>query len=300
MNEPETQKETLGFIGLGAMGSAMASHLLAAGNHLHLWARNPEQLKPFEHQSISPHANSSSLFKASSIVFLNVTATQDVEELLFSNKGAAQHAKPGTVIVDFSTIDSKACQQFSQKLRADYQIDFLDCPVSGGSAGARAASLTMMAGGSVAAFRRALPYLRHLGKTIKHVGPSGAGQAIKAANQMAMCIQLAGIAEAFSYAKAQGADLQACLELLSAGLAGSKVLDWAGPHIVNNFSQPATIESRLHAKDMLMIAESAIKEDLNLPMTQYTAELLNKLLASGQGQQDTAKVFEIVQSQLKR
>lgn len=299
MIESLNKKETIGFIGLGAMGSVMASHLLKAGLELNLWARNPSSLKPFQQTSARLFPDAAALFKYCSIVFLNVTGTSDVESLLLSDTGAAHFARPGTLIVDFSTIDAKACQKFEAVLRKDHQIDFLDCPVSGGSAGARSASLTMMAGGTPGAFERALPYLKLLGKTIQHVGPCGAGQAIKAANQMAMCIQLAGIAEAFTYAKAQGADLQACLELLSAGLAGSKVLDWAGPHIVNQFKDQATIESRLHAKDMNMISQSALAEGLNLPMTQHTTGLLNELLSMGLGHDDTSRLFEIVQSKLK-
>lgn len=294
----QNTQDTVGFIGLGQMGGPMVSHLLEAGYSVHAWARNPARYDSLPVSGLVRMPSQEELFKHCSLVFLNVTTTDDVEALLFGPSGVASHAQPGTLVVDFSTIDSKAAAAFAEKL-SSLGIEFIDCPVSGGSAGARAASLTMMAGGSKQAFEKAIPYLMHLGKTVRHVGPAGAGQAIKAANQMSMCIQLAGIAEAFNYAREQGADLQACYELLSAGLAGSKVLDWAGPHMVEGFARPATIESRLHAKDLKMIADAAQRDGLNLPLTQKTAELLDELVQAGLGHADTAQVYEIVRKNLR-
>ncbi|MDX1669280.1 MAG: NAD(P)-dependent oxidoreductase [Limnobacter sp.] len=298
MHKALSSSEVIGFIGLGTMGSEMVAHLLEAGYEVNTWSRTPSRLDRFSSRCLVAHSDSASVFRACSIAFLNVTATEDVEHLLFSKQGAFDHMQAGGLIVDFSTIDSRACVQFQEQLLSR-QIELMDCPVSGGQAGAQASTLTMMAGGSKQAFERAEPFLRLLGKTLEHVGPCGAGQAIKAANQMAMCIQLAGLAEAFNYAKTQGADLQACFRLLSAGLAGSKVLDWAGPHMVEGFTRPATIQSRLHAKDMAMIAQSADQQKLNLPLTRQTAKALNQLVESGLGHEDTSRLFQWVAQNLR-
>ena len=280
------------------MGSAMASHLCKAGYTVLAWARSPATLEALAHIPLQAQGSVQALCAHTQLIALNVTNTADVQSLLFREGGIAQHAQPGTIIVDFSTIDAAAVAEFAPRLKA-IGIDYIDCPVSGGVAGARAATLSMMAGGNLAAFQHIEPMLRHLGKTIRHIGPSGAGQAIKAANQMALCIQLVGIAEAMNYALEQGADLAIVLELLQAGLPASRVLDWAGPHMVKGFSDPVSIDAHLHAKDVRMVADAARKQGLHLPMLFKTAELLDELVANGPASQDTSRVFQIVQKHMR-
>lgn len=289
---------SIGFIGLGNMGSAMVGHLCKAGHPITAWARSANTLESLSHLPIRPQNSIQALCASTRQIALNVTHTADVESLLFREDGIAQHAQPGTIVVDFSTIDAAAAAGFARQLE-NRQIHFLDCPVSGGAAGARAATLSIMVGGDFPAFRQVEPWLNMLGKTVRHVGPSGAGQAIKAANQMALCIQLAGIAEAMNYALEQGADLAVVLELLQAGLPASRVLDWAGPHMVNGFTNPVSIEAHLHAKDMRMIADAARQQGLNLPLLFKTAELLDELVATGPKSQDTSRVFQVVQKHLR-
>lgn len=289
----------IGFIGLGNMGSAMVRHLCTAGYPMTTWSRSAHRYQSLEDLPLTRADSSSTVFGSCSIVCLNVTTTPDVEQLLFGPEGAAQHAKPGSLIIDFSTIDASAVAQFASRLKSEHQIDFIDCPVSGGVAGARAATLSIMAGGPPQRFNEVEPLLKILGKTVRHVGPNGSGQAIKAANQMVMCICLNGIAEAMNYAKAQGADLQATLELLQAGLAGSRVLDWAGPHMVEGFSRPPSIEARLHAKDVQMVADAAKAQGLSLPLLQQTAQNLSELVRNGMGNEDTSRVFEVVAAHLR-
>ncbi|MDH4394755.1 MAG: NAD(P)-dependent oxidoreductase [Limnobacter sp.] len=289
----------VGFIGLGNMGSAMVRHLALAGYTVATWSRSAHRYTELEDLPLTRLDTCSEVFSSCNLICLNVTTTNDVEHLLFGPEGAANHAKPGSLIVDFSTIDASAVAQFSARLKKEHQIDFIDCPVSGGATGARAATLSMMAGGPRHRFDEVEPMLKHLGKTIRYVGTSGAGQAIKAANQMVMCICLNGIAEAMNYAKAQGADLQATLELLQAGLAGSKVLDWAGPHMAEGFTRPASIEARLHAKDVQMVADAARAQGLHLPLLEQTAQNLSELVRTGMGNEDTSRVFEVVAAHLR-
>ncbi|HEX4855915.1 MAG TPA: NAD(P)-dependent oxidoreductase [Limnobacter sp.] len=288
----------IGFIGLGNMGSAMAGHLCNAGHPVLAWARSPHTLDAVASLPVLPQPTIAALCSSVHMLALNVTHTSDVESLLFREDGIAAHAKNDTIVVDFSTIDAAAATEFARRLEAR-QIRYLDCPVSGGAAGARAATLSIMAGGDLASFRQVEPWLKLLGKTVRHVGPSGAGQAIKAANQMALCIQLAGIAEAMNYALEQGADLAVVLELLQAGLPASRVLDWAGPHMVKGFTDPVSIEAHLHAKDIRMISEAARKQGLHLPLLFKTDELLHELVKTGPASQDTSRVFQVVRKHLR-
>lgn len=280
------------------MGSAMASHLCKAGYTVLAWARNASTFEALSNIPLKPQPSIQALCAGTHLIALNVTNTADVQSLLFREGGIAECAQAGSIVIDFSTIDAAAVANIARELKAK-NIDYIDCPVSGGAAGARAATLSMMAGGDLAAFRNVEPVLQHLGKTIRHVGPSGAGQAIKAANQMALCIQLVGIAEAMNYALEQGADLAIVLELLQAGLPASRVLDWAGPHMVKGFTDPVSIEAHLHAKDVRMVADAAKKQGLNLPLLFKTAELLDELVANGPKSQDTSRVFQIVQKHMR-
>ena len=298
MNSVPPTYNTIGFIGLGNMGSAMAQHLCNAGYTLLAWARTPSTLDSLSHIPLQAQSSIEELCARTKLIALNVTNTADVQSLLFREGGIGQHARPGSIVVDFSTIDAAAATKIAATLKAQH-IDYIDCPVSGGAAGARAATLSMMAGGDLAAFKQIEPMLAHLGKTIRHVGPSGTGQAIKAANQMVLCIQLVGIAEAMNYALEQGADLPVVLELLQAGLPASRVLDWAGPHMVKGFIDPVSIEAHLHAKDLHMIADTAREQGLHLPLLFKTAALLDELVANGPSSQDTSRVFQVVRKHLK-
>lgn len=298
MNSTPPTLNTIGFIGLGNMGAAMAGHLCKAGYTVLAWARNASTFEALTDIPLVPQPSIEALCAGTRLVALNVTNTADVQSLLFRDGGIAQHAQPGSIIVDFSTIDAAAVADIARQLKSR-GVDYIDCPVSGGAAGARAATLSMMAGGDLAAFNQIEPMLKHLGKTIRHVGPSGAGQAIKAANQMALCIQLGGIAEAMNYALEQGAELSVVLELLQAGLPASRVLDWAGPHMVKGFTDPVSIEAHLHAKDVRMVADAAKKQGLHLPLLFKTAELLDELVASGPKSQDTSRVFEVVRRHMR-
>ncbi|MFN4329350.1 MAG: NAD(P)-dependent oxidoreductase [Limnobacter sp.] len=299
MNTHTTTNHTIGYIGLGNMGAAMVRRLLDAGYTVHAWARRPETATAWADTPVRFHDSIQSLCGAVDLIGLNVTRTEDVEELLFREDGLFNHAQPGSLIIDFSTIDAARVRSFTAKLQSK-GITYLDSPVSGGVMGAQAGTLAIMVGGPAAGFNRVQGLLPHLGKTIRHVGENGAGQAIKAANQMALCIQLCGIAEAMNYALEQGADLGVTLEVLQAGLCGSKVLDWAGPHMVDGFARPPTIQAHLHAKDVDMVAKAAKAQGLNLPLLYSTADLLNTLVAQGPSSQDTSRVFSVVRERLQQ
>ncbi len=294
--QPASNAPIIGLIGIGTMGGQMAQRLINAGYPLHLWARRPEQLTPFTTQGATAHATPQSLACGVDILLLNVTQTADVLGLLLgqdAQPGLASHLPAGSLVIDFSTIDAATSRDLAAQLHA-LNIAMLDCPVSGGVTAAQAGTLSMMAGGTTEAFERALPVLEHLGKTIVHVGPSGSGQVVKAANQMVMCATLVGIAEAMTYAKHFGADLPKLVQVLSGGFAGSKVLDWVGPRMAGT-EDSVLVQARLHEKDLRMVAQAAQVEGLHLPVIARVAEHLSTLIAEGGGYEDTSQVLRIVE-----
>ena len=188
----------IGFIGLGIMGAPMALHLIAAGHQLFVTTRSklPEAVAA---TSAVRCANAAEVARQAEVVFLMVPDTPDVERVLFSEGGVAQGLVPGRTVVDMSSISPIETQAFAQKIAA-LGCDYVDAPVSGGEVGAKAASLTIMVGGTEAAFERVKPLFALMGKNITHVGPAGAGQTTKVANQIIVALNIEAVGEALAIA----------------------------------------------------------------------------------------------------
>jgi 2-hydroxy-3-oxopropionate reductase len=289
--------ECIGIIGLGAMGGAMAKRLLAAGYKVNAWARHPEKAAHLVSDGLQLLPSPQALFEVSSILLTNLTTTADVETVLLGPQGAVTALKPGNLVIDFSTTDAAVTKTIAAELKAR-QIGFLDAPVSGGQARAQTGTLSIMVGGEAADLIRAQALLEVLGKSIRHVGANGSGQVMKACNQMVMCSTLLGIAEAVTYAKHFDADIETLVSVLSAGLAGSEVLNWAGPKMASGDTS-TTIAARLHEKDLRMVLNTLSAEQLHLPLTELTSQRLTELIAGGGGDQDTSAVLGIVEKHLK-
>ncbi len=282
------------FIGLGAMGAPMAGHLLSAGHDLRIHARRPPAMAELAARGAIACASPAEAAQGSEFVFINVTATADVEQVLFGAAGVVEGAVAGSVVIDHSTICAAATRQFATRLAA-LGLDLLDAPVSGGVKGAQAASLSIMVGGPDAALARARPLLECLGSRITHLGAHGAGQVAKACNQIVQVVNIQGIAEAMLFARAQGVDGGRVLEAISAGFAGSKMLDLMGPKMVaRDFA--AGIESRLHQKDYGLILEMAQATGLALPAVALVAQQLNAMAGQGWGRLDTSALLRVLEA----
>lgn len=288
--------ESVGIIGLGAMGGAMAQRLLAAGYPVAAWARRPEATVQLQARGLLLHATRERLFRTVSVLLINVTTTTDVEAQLLGPEGAIHTLAAGTLVIDCSTIDASRTRAMAAAL-ATRGIHFLDAPVSGGQSRAESGELSIMVGGDAGDVERARPLLQHLGKTITHTGGHGSAQVVKAANQLIMCSTLVGIAEAMAYAKHFGADPHTVHTVVSAGLGNSEVLKWAGPKMASGDFTRA-IAARLHAKDLRMIADTATHEGLHMPMAQLVAKRLDALIEAGGGDGDTSAVLQIVEALL--
>ncbi len=285
----------IAFIGLGNMGGNMVRRLLAAGHTLTVYARRPDATKPFAELGAVVARSIGEAAADADFVFVNVTATVDVEMVLLGANGVISTATPGSIVCDFSTIDAVATQNFAAQL-ATKQIHFLDCPVSGGTQAAETGNLTMMVGGSPETLTQARPVLEQLSSNIFHMGATGAGQVTKACNQIVQVINIQGIAEAMLFARANGVDVSKVVEALMSGFAGSKMLGLMGPKMAaRNFD--AGIEARLHHKDFGLVASIAASQHLPMPAVTLVHQQLSKVMAAGWGRMDTCNLLRVLENE---
>jgi 2-hydroxy-3-oxopropionate reductase len=291
--------QRIGFIGLGVMGQPMALNLLKADHDLTVFARNPQRSRPLAEAGARVAASPRDLAADCTVVFINVSDDAAVEEVLFAaDVGVSQGLAAGGVVVDMGTTSPSATRRFAARL-SDLGAALVDAPVSGGEAGARAATLSIMAGGDEAAFQRVLPLLRCLGANIVHVGASGAGQVAKACNQIAVSATLLGVAEALTFARAQGVDAARVREALLGGFAYSRILETHGQRMLARDFTPG-FRARLHQKDLGIVADEARRLNLALPVSALADQLMNALLGLGGGEQDSSALTRVIEQLSKR
>jgi len=210
-----------------------------------------------------------------------VPDSPDVLDVLTGEDGVFDNANPGTLVVDFSSIRPDVTIQLAEQ--ADEKgIRLVDAPVSGGEAGAVNAALSIMVGGQIDDFEAAKPYLDVVGKTVVHVGPSGAGQTVKAANQLIVAANIQALAEAVVFLDAYGVDTNAALEVLGGGLAGSKVLDQKKQNMLGHTFEPG-FRIALHHKDLGIVTTAAREAGVVIPLGSLVAQLMASALANGDG-----------------
>lgn len=273
----------LGFIGLGIMGAPMAGHLRAAGHELHVHTRSAVPPALLQAGAVRC-ASAAEVARAAEVVFLMLPDTPDVEAVLFGPDGVAAALRPGQAVVDMSSIAPLATQRFAERIAAA-GCDWLDAPVSGGEVGAKAASLTIMCGGSEAAFARLQPLLALMGKNITHVGPAGAGQVAKVANQIIVALNIAAVAEALVFAAKAGADPARVRQALMGGFAASRILEVHGQRMLDRSFAPG-FRIRLHQKDLALALAGARELGVALPQTAGAAQLMQACAAQGWGELD--------------
>ncbi len=284
----------LGFIGFGAMGRPMAGHLLRAGHALSVWSRRPESSAALVAQGALRCPSPADVARNAEIVCTNVTASADVEELAFGPEGLVRGLAPGNLHVDFSTIAPSAARRIAAAY-GSAGVDFVDAPVSGGSAGARDATLAIMWGGKLALAPRLAPIFALLGKTIVRVGETGAGQVAKACNQMVMVAAIQASAEAARLAAALDSDFAKVRTAMSHGSAGSRVLDVFGTRMATaDFA--AGVEARLHHKDYALLLDEATRVGAALPVSAAVAQQLNALMGLRWGKNDTSSLLRVLQT----
>jgi len=284
----------VGFAGVGAMGSPMIGHLLAAGYPVRVFARRPEAASELVARGAVFAPTALQAAQGVRVFCTNVTRTEDVEQVLFGETGAALSLEPRSTVIDFSTISAVATREFADRLSRQ-QVRMLDCPVSGGEKGAREATLSIMVGGDESVLEELRPILQCLGRVITHIGGNGDGQVAKACNQIVQVINIQGIAEAILFAKRNGANVDRVLSALQSGFAGSRMLDLMGPKMVaRDFA--AGIEARLHQKDFALVIAMTQALGLSMPAAAVTSQQLNALVGQGWGKDDTSSLLRVLES----
>lgn len=285
----------IAFIGLGNMGGNMVRHLIKAGHTLTVYARRAETMAPFAALGAHTAGSPAEAARDADFIMTNVTATADVAAVLLGDEGVVHGARAGAVVCDFSTIDVRETRRFARELDAK-GIEFLDCPVSGGTKAAEAGTLTILVGGRDDVLARVRPLLQKLGSNIFHMGGVGCGQVTKACNQIAQVVAIEGIAEAMLFANANGVDGNKVVEALMSGFAGSKMLGLMGPKMANR-DFAAGIEARLHHKDFGLVANMAKQQGLPLPAVQLVHDQLEKLMQHGWGTMDTCNLLRVLEEE---
>lgn len=283
----------LGFIGLGIMGRPMAGHLIKAGHRLFVYDIVPEAVAALEAQGAVACKSSREVAEKTSIVFLIVPDTPDVENALFGKNGIAEGIKPGSIVVDMSSISPIATKEFAKKLKA-MGVEMLDAPVSGGQVGAENATLSIMVGGPQEVFDKIKPYFELMGKNIVLVGGNGDGQTCKVANQIVVALTIEAVAEALLFASKAGADPAKVRAALMGGFAHSRILELHGERMIKRTFQPG-FRIRLHQKDLNLALEAARKMGLSLPNTAMAQELFNAMAAAGGSELDHSALVQALE-----
>ena len=284
--------DRVGFIGLGTMGSAMAANIVRAGFPLTVWNRTPGRAPELVDLGASFAETPAAVAAESDIVVICVSDTPDVEAVLFGPDGVAAGAREGTLVIDCSTIAPSGSWKFAERLDG-LGLAMVDAPVSGGSEGAQNATLTIFVGGPERDVERARPVLTALGRTITHVGPIGAGQAVKAVNQVILAGAYLGVAEGLVLAIKAGLDVNQVIEALGGGAAQSWVLANRSGRMVDN-DYPLGFKLSLHRKDLGIALGLADQLGVSLPLAAMTAALESGLIAQGHGDEDMSAVARAI------
>ena len=268
----------VGFIGLGIMGAPMALNLVKAGHTLFVASRS--KIPPaFAEAGATVCTNATEVARRADIVITMVPDTPHVEDVLFGDTGVAKGLTPGKLVIDMSSISPMATKAFAQKINA-LGCQYLDAPVSGGEVGAKAASLTIMVGGSQAAFDRAQPLFAAMGKNVTLVGGNGDGQTTKVANQIIVALNIEAVAEALLFASKAGADPAKVREALMGGFAASRILEVHGERMIKRTFNPG-FRVELHQKDLNLALQGAKELGVSLPHTASAAQLMQSCAAHG-------------------
>ena len=270
----------IGFIGLGIMGGPMAGHLLKGGHDvassLHRTPASPELLEAGLSVVESPRL----VAEASDLIIIMVPDTPQVEQVLFGANGVADGLSPGKLVIDMSSISPIETREFAARIR-EQGCGYLDAPVSGGEVGAKAASLTIMVGGSEEDFERAKPVFELMGSNITLVGENGVGQTTKVANQIVVALTIEAVGEALVFASKAGADPAKVRQALMGGLAQSRILELHGERMIKRTFDPG-FRIRLHQKDLRLALQGAGALGISLPNTATAQELFNACAANGE------------------
>lgn len=282
--------KSIGFIGTGVMGCAMAENLMKNGFQLYVYTRTREKARPLTELGAHWCETAAQCAAGRQAVITMVGYPRDVEEIYFGSSGIIAAADRGTYLIDMTTSDPLLAQRIFAAA-GERGLHALDAPVSGGDTGARAGTLSIMVGGEKADFDACGELFRAMGKTIIHEGAAGCGQHTKMANQIAIAGAIAGVCEAIAYGRDKGLDLQTMLNSIGSGAAGSFQMTYNGQKIING-DNSAGFFLKHFVKDMTIAASSAQADGLTLPVLEQVLSMYKKLEERGLGQAGTQALIE--------
>lgn len=282
----------VGLIGLGIMGLPMARHITQAGFPLTVWNRTASKMEAARDWATLAQSPQE-VAQKSDVVITIVGDTPDVQEVVLGERGVLAGAREGMILVDMSTISPEATRQLAAQLQAE-GVQMLDAPVTGGDVGAQQGTLSIMVGGEEAAFERVKPILETMSQSLVHVGPIGAGQTVKACNQILCGVNLLAVVEALAFARKAGVDLEKMIAVTTQGSGASWALANYGPRIVKGDMEPG-FSVRFQQKDLRIVLEEAAKMQLPLLGTSMVQQLLRSQEAEGKEGKGTQSLAQVVE-----
>ncbi len=285
--------EKVGFIGLGIMGRPMAKNLIEAGYDLVLYNRTREKAEELAEEGASVAGSPKEVAEQSDIIITMLPDSPQVEEVLAGENGVLQGVSEGALIVDMSTISPVVTEELSQKAE-ERDASMLDAPVSGGDVGAIEGTLSIMVGGGEEDFERAKPLFDVMGDTVTHVGPSGTGQVVKAANQIVVALTIEAVSEALVLGSKGGVAPEKILDVLSGGLAGNKVMEVKREKMLDHSFDPG-FRIELHHKDLGIALAAGREYGVTLPVTAIVDQMLETLKMRGRGDRDHSAILTLIE-----
>ena len=286
-------KPTIGFIGIGIMGSHMSRHLMTAGYDVVAFDVYKPALEAVVADGATEATSPADVAARSDVVITMLPDSPDVEAVALGEGGIIESARDGLIHIDMSTIAPGSAIKVAEAL-GEKGVRCLDAPVSGGEAGAKNAGLSIMVGGPSDLFDEVKPIFEVMGGTVTLCGDKGAGQTVKACNQIQVALNFVGMAEAFVLGAKAGVDPAIILQVLSGGYAQTRVMDVRGPLAIQGNFEPG-FRSRFHYKDLNIIMETARSLQVPLPATAVAHELFTALMATGRGELDHSAVVNIIE-----
>jgi 2-hydroxy-3-oxopropionate reductase len=283
----------IGFIGLGVMGRPMAEHLVRAGHEVTVHNRSQDPVRALQSAGAKAGGSAADVAAGAEVVITMLPDSPDVEAVVLGDDGVLSAAPQGLLLIDMSTIRPDTARQVGEAARAR-GVRFLDAPVSGGEAGAKEATLSIMVGGDAGDFQAALPVLESLGRTIVHVGPVGAGQTVKAANQLIVAGTIELVSEAIVLLEAHGVDMAPAIEVLAGGLAGNQILERKAAGMLERRFDPG-FRIDLHHKDLQIVQATARDAGVAIPVTALVAQMLVALRSLDRGSLDHSAILTLIE-----
>lgn len=289
----ESTNEKIGFIGLGIMGKPMVRNLINAGFSPVIFNRSRGAAAELAAEGAIAAGSAKDVAEKSRIVITMLPDTPDVEAVVLGEKGVLAGAHKGLLLIDMSTISPVATRQIASEAEK-HGVKMLDAPVSGGDKGAIAGTLSIMVGGAAEDFERAKPVFEAMGKTIVHCGEIGAGQIVKACNQIVVALVIEAVSEALVLGSKAGVKPEKILQVLSGGLAQNRVMDLRGPTMIEHNFAPG-FKARLHRKDLKIILQTAREYGVALPVSALVDQMFTNLVEHGKGDLDHSALLTVIE-----